>query len=98
MLDVRRLRILQQLATHGTVAATAEALHLTPPAISGVAATPGVGNTAAITWATDEPADSRVEFGTSSSALTRQVGSSAPVAAFTDSCASATRALAAAMS
>jgi DNA-binding transcriptional LysR family regulator len=34
MLDVRRLRILQQLATHGTVAATAEALHLTAPAVS----------------------------------------------------------------
>lgn len=34
MLDVRRLRILQHLATYGTVAATAEALHLTAPAIS----------------------------------------------------------------
>jgi DNA-binding transcriptional LysR family regulator len=34
MLDVRRLQILQHLATHGTVAATAEALHLTPPAVS----------------------------------------------------------------
>jgi DNA-binding transcriptional LysR family regulator len=34
MLDVRRLRILQHLATHGTVAATAEALHLTAPAVS----------------------------------------------------------------
>lgn len=34
MLDVRRLRILQHLATYGTVAATAEALHLTAPAVS----------------------------------------------------------------
>ncbi|MFD1939637.1 MULTISPECIES: LysR family transcriptional regulator [Nonomuraea] len=34
MLDVRRLRILQHLDTYGTVAATAEALHLTAPAVS----------------------------------------------------------------
>jgi DNA-binding transcriptional LysR family regulator len=34
VLDVRRLRILQHLAAYGTVAATAEALHLTPPAVS----------------------------------------------------------------
>ncbi|MFJ3276329.1 LysR family transcriptional regulator [Streptomyces sp. NPDC086776] len=34
MLDVRRLRILQHLATYGTVAATADVLHLTAPAIS----------------------------------------------------------------
>lgn len=34
MLDVRRLRILQHLAAYGTVAATAQALHLTPPAVS----------------------------------------------------------------
>ncbi|MFB7584834.1 LysR family transcriptional regulator [Streptomyces hydrogenans] len=34
MLDVRRLRILQHLAAYGTVAATAEVLHLTPPAVS----------------------------------------------------------------
>ncbi|MBL1082494.1 LysR family transcriptional regulator [Streptomyces actinomycinicus] len=34
MLDVRRLRILQYLATYGTVAAAAEALHLTAPAVS----------------------------------------------------------------
>ncbi|MFD7232811.1 LysR family transcriptional regulator [Streptomyces sp. NPDC059881] len=34
MLDVRRLRILQYLATYGTVAAAAQALHLTAPAIS----------------------------------------------------------------
>jgi DNA-binding transcriptional LysR family regulator len=34
MLDVRRLRILHHLAIHGTVAAAAEALHLTAPAVS----------------------------------------------------------------
>nr|WP_168515230.1 LysR family transcriptional regulator [Streptomyces sp. S1D4-11]QIZ00541.1 LysR family transcriptional regulator [Streptomyces sp. S1D4-11] len=34
MLDVRRLRILQHLAVYGTVAATADALHLTAPAVS----------------------------------------------------------------
>jgi DNA-binding transcriptional LysR family regulator len=34
VLDVRRLRILQHLAAYGTVAATADALHLTAPAVS----------------------------------------------------------------
>ncbi|MFD9003277.1 LysR family transcriptional regulator [Streptomyces sp. NPDC059582] len=34
MLDVRRLRVLQYLATHGTVAAAAQALYLSAPAIS----------------------------------------------------------------
>ncbi|MCX4835687.1 LysR family transcriptional regulator [Streptomyces sp. NBC_01016] len=34
MLEVRRLRLLAEFATHGTVAATAEALHLTGPAVS----------------------------------------------------------------
>jgi DNA-binding transcriptional LysR family regulator len=34
MLDVRRLRVLRELAARGTVAATAEALGYTPPAIS----------------------------------------------------------------
>jgi DNA-binding transcriptional LysR family regulator len=34
LLDVRRLRLLRDLAVHGTVAATAEALHLTGPAVS----------------------------------------------------------------
>ena len=43
---------------------------VTPPVISGVAATPGPENTAAVTWTTDEPADSRVDFGLSPEALT----------------------------
>lgn len=34
MLDVRRLRVLHHLAAYGTVTATAEALHLTGPAVS----------------------------------------------------------------
>ena len=34
MIDVRRLRILRALADHGTVAAAAQALHLTPSAVS----------------------------------------------------------------
>lgn len=34
MLDARRLRLLRDLAVHGTVAATAEAQHLTGPAVS----------------------------------------------------------------
>lgn len=34
MIDLRRLRVLRVLAEHGTVTATAEALHLTPSAVS----------------------------------------------------------------
>jgi molybdate transport repressor ModE-like protein len=34
MIDVRRLRVLRALAEHGTVAAAAQALHLTPSAVS----------------------------------------------------------------
>jgi len=34
MLDARRLHLLHQLATHGTVAAAAEAMHLSGPAVS----------------------------------------------------------------
>ncbi|GIH16325.1 LysR family transcriptional regulator [Rugosimonospora africana] len=34
MLDARRLRLLRDLSVHGTVAATAKALHLTAPAVS----------------------------------------------------------------
>ena len=33
MIDVRRLRVLRALADHGTVAAAAQALHLTPSAV-----------------------------------------------------------------
>jgi DNA-binding transcriptional LysR family regulator len=34
VIDVRRLRTLRELADRGTIAATAQALHLTPPAVS----------------------------------------------------------------
>jgi DNA-binding transcriptional LysR family regulator len=34
MIEVRRLRVLRELADHGTVAAAAQALHLTPSAVS----------------------------------------------------------------
>ena len=34
MIDPRRLRVLQAVAAHGSVAAAADALHLTPPAVS----------------------------------------------------------------
>ena len=34
MIDPRRLRVLQAVAVHGSVAAAADALHLTPPAVS----------------------------------------------------------------
>ena len=42
----------------------------TPPAISAVTATPGAGGTATITWTTDEPANSQVDYGTDSGSLT----------------------------
>jgi hypothetical protein len=46
------------------------AVDVTPPSIANVTATPGLNNTATITWTTDEPADSRVDYGLSESALT----------------------------
>lgn len=45
----------------------------TAPAISGAAAVVTGGTTAEITWKTNEPATSRVEFGTSSGAMTSSV-------------------------
>ena len=48
------------------------AVDVTPPVISGVTATPGLNNTATIAWTTDEPSDSRVDYGLSASALTSQ--------------------------
>jgi hypothetical protein len=47
----------------------------TPPAISAVTATPDEDGTALVTWTTDEPADSRVDYGTDAGALTLQVAS-----------------------
>jgi hypothetical protein len=44
---------------------------VTPPIISNIVATPGAGGTTAqITWDTNEPADSRLDYGTDPAALT----------------------------
>ena len=51
------------------------AVDVTPPVISGVTAVPGLNGTATIAWTTDEPADSRVAYGLSASALTSQAAS-----------------------
>jgi methionine-rich copper-binding protein CopC len=40
------------------------------PGISGLQATPNANGTATIAWSTDEPADARVDYGTSPTALT----------------------------
>ncbi len=63
-------------AADGAYAAT-YAVDTTPPAISNVTATPGLNNTATIAWSTDEPATSRVDYGTSPTALTANVSSPA---------------------
>jgi hypothetical protein len=42
----------------------------TPPVISNVVATPNSNGTATITWTTDQPSDSRVDYGTNASSLT----------------------------
>ena len=55
-------------AAAGSYTAT-YAVDATAPVISGVTATPGLNNTATITWTTDESADSRVDYGLSASAL-----------------------------
>jgi hypothetical protein len=57
------------------------AVDVTPPVISAVTATPGLGNTASIAWTTDEPSDSRVDYGLSTSALSSHVTASAPTTA-----------------
>ena len=51
----------------------------TPPAISAVTATPGAGGTATITWTTDEPANSQVDYGTDSGSLTLTASSASLV-------------------
>jgi hypothetical protein len=45
------------------------AIDTTPPVISAVTVAPGTGGTATISWATNKPSSSRVDFGNSSSAL-----------------------------
>ena len=46
---------------------------VTPPVISGVAVAPGAAATAIVTWTTDRPANSRVDFGVSATSLTQNV-------------------------
>ena len=51
-----------------------------PPAISNVTATPaGNGATATVSWDTDEPADSRVDYGTDAGSLLSSVSSATQV-------------------
>ena len=49
----------------------------TPPAVTGLAAS-GSGSTATVTWSTDEPATSTVQYGTSATALTATVSNLDP--------------------
>ena len=52
----------------------------TPPAISAVSATPGAGGTTAVvTWTTDDPSDSRVDYGTSPGSLAQSASGAIPV-------------------
>jgi phosphodiesterase/alkaline phosphatase D-like protein len=53
----------------------------TPPVISTVTATPGISGTATISWTTSEPANSHVDYGTSSSALNLNQANTALVTA-----------------
>jgi cysteine-rich repeat protein len=46
-----------------------------PPVITNLVATPGPGDAATISWTTNEPADSRVDFGTDPGALAASVSS-----------------------
>ena len=55
------------------------AVDATPPVISGVTAVPGLAGTATISWTTDEPSDSRVDYGTAPEALTGSSSSGALV-------------------
>ena len=56
-------------ATAGAYTATYD-VDTTAPVISSVVAAPGADGTATITWTTDEPATSRVDYGTSAGSLT----------------------------
>jgi hypothetical protein len=64
----------------GAYAATYEA-DTAAPVISAVSAAPAPDGTATVTWATDEPADSRVEYGTSPTALDQTASDGAAVTA-----------------
>ena len=59
-------------ATAGNYTATF-AVDTAPPTITAVAAVPAAGDTATVTWTTDEPATSRVDYGTSIGSLNLNV-------------------------
>ncbi|MGZ4723657.1 MAG: Ig-like domain-containing protein, partial [Ilumatobacteraceae bacterium] len=59
-------------AAAGTYAATYGS-DTTAPAISSVLAVPGADGTASVTWTTDEPATSRVDYGTTADVLSSNV-------------------------
>ncbi len=52
---------------------TSPALSSSPPKISALKAEPGTDGSATISWTTDVPSDSRVEYGTSESSLNKSV-------------------------
>ena len=64
-------------AVAGAYAATF-AVDSQAPAISALNAAPGATGTATVTWTTDEPATSRVDYGTSAGSLTSFVANAAP--------------------
>ncbi|HET9739730.1 MAG TPA: DUF4082 domain-containing protein [Solirubrobacteraceae bacterium] len=67
-------------ASSGTYAAS-YAPDTTAPAISNVAAVAAADGTATVTWTTDEASDSRVDYGTSATALTQNASDAAAVTA-----------------
>ena len=67
------------VATYGTGGGTTDT---TPPAITGVSATP-TSTSASITWTTDEASNSRVAYGTSATALTQSSTNAALVTSHT---------------
>ena len=67
-------------ATSGAYAASYGA-DTTAPAITARAVAPSADGTATITWTTDEPADSRVDYGTAATALTLNQADGARVTA-----------------
>lgn len=69
-------------ADAGAYAATYE-VDSTPPVVSALTATPTSGTTATVTWTTDEPSDSQVDYGTSPASLTLTAGSLALVTSHT---------------
>jgi phosphodiesterase/alkaline phosphatase D-like protein len=55
------------------------AVDTTPPVISNVVASPQPGGSATITWTTNEPSDSRVDYGTTPGSLTSSASNGASV-------------------